>query len=104
MDQPGRRDRGEARSGALRFGADGRHHVEDFGQEVAEPGCDNGCRYTDDGQRRTVAFVIDVGGTAVGSASLSDFDPFVHHAEVGIALLPEARGRGIGTAAIRQLV
>ena len=104
MDQPGRRDRGEARSGALRFGADGRHHVEDFGQEVAEPGCDNGCRYPDDGQLRTVAFVIDVGGTAVGSASLSDFDPFVHHAEAGIALLPEARGRGIGTAAIRQLV
>ena len=53
---------------------------------------------------KTVAFVVDVDGTAVGSASLSDFDPFAHHAEVGIALLPEARGRGIGTAAIRQLV
>ena len=58
----------------------------------------------DDGSEKTVAFVVDVDGTAVGSASLSDFDPFVHHAEAGIALLPEARGRGIGTAAIRQLV
>ncbi len=53
---------------------------------------------------KTVALVVDVDGTAVGSASLSDFDRFAHHAEAGIALLPEARGRGIGTAAIRQLV
>ncbi len=58
----------------------------------------------DDSSENTVAFVIDAGGTAVGSASLSDFDRFAHHAEAGIALLPEAWGRGIGTAAIRQLV
>jgi RimJ/RimL family protein N-acetyltransferase len=58
----------------------------------------------DDSEEKTVAFVVDVDGTAVGSASLSDFDLFVHHAQAGIALLPETRGRGIGTAAIRELV
>ena len=49
-------------------------------------------------------FVVDLDGAAVGSASLFGFDAFAHHAELGIALLPEARGRGVGTAAIRQLV
>jgi RimJ/RimL family protein N-acetyltransferase len=51
-----------------------------------------------------VTFVVDVDGTAVGSASLFEFDPFARHAEAGISLLPDARGRGIGTAAIGQLV
>ena len=50
------------------------------------------------------AFVIDVDGRAVGSASLFDFDDFARHAEMGISLVRDARGRGIGTAAIRQLV
>ena len=48
--------------------------------------------------------MIDVDGTAVGDASLFDFDSFARHAEAGIGLVPEARGRGIGTAAIAQLV
>lgn len=52
----------------------------------------------------TVTFVVDVGGTAVGSASLFEFDAFAHHAEAGISLVPDARGRGIGTVAITQLV
>lgn len=51
-----------------------------------------------------VAFVVDVDGAAVGSAVLFDFDPFARHAEAGISLVPDARGRGIGTAAIAQLV
>jgi RimJ/RimL family protein N-acetyltransferase len=51
-----------------------------------------------------VTFVVDVDGTAVGSASIFGFDWFARHAEVGIALVPEARGRGVGTAAIAQLV
>ncbi len=51
-----------------------------------------------------VSFVVAVDGTAVGSASLFGFDPFARHAEAGISLVPEARGRGIGTAAITQLV
>ncbi len=52
----------------------------------------------------SVTFVVEVDGTAVGSASLFGFDWFARHAEAGISLVPEARGRGIGTAAITQLV
>ena len=52
----------------------------------------------------SVMFVVDVDGTAVGTASLFEFDWFARHAEVGISLVPEARGRGIGTSAIAQIV
>jgi RimJ/RimL family protein N-acetyltransferase len=52
----------------------------------------------------TVSFVVDLDGTAVGGASLFDFDSFARHAEAGISLVSSARGRGIGTAAISQLV
>lgn len=51
-----------------------------------------------------VSFVVDVDGTAAGVASLFDFDLFARHAEAGISLQQRARGRGIGTAAIVQLV
>jgi RimJ/RimL family protein N-acetyltransferase len=51
-----------------------------------------------------VSFVVDVDGAAVGGASLYNFDSLAHHAEAGINLLPAARGRGIGPAAIRKLV
>ena len=51
-----------------------------------------------------VSFVVDVDGTAVGSVTLFGYDAFAGHSEAGISLTPEARGRGIGTAAIRQLV
>jgi len=51
-----------------------------------------------------VRFVVDVDGEAVGSVSLFAIDPLARHAEAGIALLPEARGRGIGTAAITRIV
>jgi RimJ/RimL family protein N-acetyltransferase len=57
-----------------------------------------------DAAEDTVTFVVDVDGTAVGSASLFEFDSFARHAEAGISLVPDARGRGIGTAAISQLV
>jgi RimJ/RimL family protein N-acetyltransferase len=52
----------------------------------------------------TVTFVVDVDGIAVGAASLFAFDLFAGHAEAGISLVPDARGRGIGTAAVAQLV
>ena len=52
----------------------------------------------------TVGFVVDVDGAAVGNVSLFGFDSLARHAEAGINLLPEARGRGVGTAALRQLV
>lgn len=51
-----------------------------------------------------VRFVVDVDGVAVGSVSLFEFDRLARHAEVGIALVAEARGKGIGTAAISQIV
>jgi RimJ/RimL family protein N-acetyltransferase len=57
-----------------------------------------------DGPEAALLLVIDVDGTAVGSASLFDFDLFARHAEAGISLERNARGRGIGTAAIVQLV
>ena len=51
-----------------------------------------------------MSLVIDVDGAAVGSASLFGFDLFARHAEAGISLERNARGRGIGTAALVQLV
>lgn len=57
-----------------------------------------------DNSDKSVRFMIDVDGAAVGSVSLFEFDDLARHAEVGIALVPEARGKGIGTAAISQIV
>lgn len=57
-----------------------------------------------DGAADSLSLVIAVDGAAVGSVSLFDIDMLARHAEVGITLSPEARGRGIGTAAIVQLV
>jgi RimJ/RimL family protein N-acetyltransferase len=57
-----------------------------------------------DGPEESVSFVIDVDGAAVGGASLFAIDQLARHAEAGIALERNARGRGIGTAAIVQLV
>jgi RimJ/RimL family protein N-acetyltransferase len=51
-----------------------------------------------------VTFVVQVDGRPVGAASLFEFDSFARHAEAGMSLVPEARGRGIGTAAIAQLI
>lgn len=58
----------------------------------------------DHGPEASVSLVIDVDGTAVGSATLFDFDLLARHAEAGINLERNARGRGIGTAAVIQLV
>jgi RimJ/RimL family protein N-acetyltransferase len=51
-----------------------------------------------------VAFVVTLDGAPVGRCTLFAEDALARHAEVGIALLPEARGRGVGTAALRQLI
>ena len=58
----------------------------------------------DDGSEAALLLVIDVDGTAVGSVTLFNFDLLARHAEAGIDLERKARGRGIGTAAIIQLV
>src|SRR5947208_287519 len=39
-------------------------------------------------------FTITIDGAAVGRVNLFGEDPLARHAEVGIALLPEARGKG----------
>ncbi|HEY2167091.1 MAG TPA: GNAT family protein [Jatrophihabitantaceae bacterium] len=57
-----------------------------------------------DAAEQAVTFVVDVDGAAVGTTSLFNVDWFARHAEAGISLVPDARGRGIGTAAIAQLV
>lgn len=51
-----------------------------------------------------VRFVIDADGAPVGFVSLFGVDRLALHAEVGISLLAAARGRGIGTAALEQVV
>ena len=51
-----------------------------------------------------VSLVVEVDGIAVGAASLFDFDFLARHAEAGVSLVQHARGRGIGTAAVIQLV
>lgn len=51
-----------------------------------------------------VSFVVDLDGTPVGGASLFGFDMFARHAEAGISLVSSARGSGVGTSAIAQLV
>jgi RimJ/RimL family protein N-acetyltransferase len=50
-----------------------------------------------------VVFTATLDGVAVGRATLFHEDPLARHAEVGIALLPEARGQGVGTEVMRQL-
>ncbi|MEO7018284.1 MAG: GNAT family protein [Leifsonia sp.] len=57
-----------------------------------------------DSSSKNVRFVIDLDGDAVGSVSLFEFDDLARHAEVGIAVLAESRGKGIGTAAISQII
>ncbi|MBN9156889.1 GNAT family protein [Microbacterium sp.] len=49
-------------------------------------------------------FVIDVDGEAVGNVGLFEVDELARHAEVGIALIPSARGKGIGTEAMRRML
>ena len=51
-----------------------------------------------------VRFVVETDGVAVGTVSLFAFDHLARHAEVGIALVADARDRGVGTAAITQIV
>ncbi|HWU33105.1 MAG TPA: GNAT family protein [Marmoricola sp.] len=51
-----------------------------------------------------VSFMVEADGVAVGIANLFEFDSLARHAEAGISLARDARGRGIGTAAIIQLV
>ena len=51
-----------------------------------------------------IRFVVDLDGAAVGNVSLFGFDQLARHAEVGIELVAAARGKGVGTNAISQIV
>jgi RimJ/RimL family protein N-acetyltransferase len=50
-----------------------------------------------------VEFVIEVDGRPVGRIGLFGEDPLARHAEVGVGLVAEARGRGYGTEAMRMM-
>ncbi|MBS1697240.1 MAG: GNAT family N-acetyltransferase [Actinobacteria bacterium] len=52
----------------------------------------------------TILFVIEVDGEPVGTVGLFGIDELARHGEMGIALVPSARGRGIGTEAVRQIL
>ncbi|WP_375486385.1 GNAT family N-acetyltransferase [uncultured Jatrophihabitans sp.] len=49
-------------------------------------------------------FVVEAAGRPVGRCAIVNVDPLARHAEISISLVEEARGRGIGTAAVAQLV
>ena len=52
---------------------------------------------------RQLRLVIEVEGQPAGCADLFLFNPQNHRAEVGIALLPQWRGKGYGREALTQL-
>src|SRR4051794_16116932 len=51
-----------------------------------------------------VHFVVEADGVAVGRCTLMHEDTLARSAEVGISLLATARGKGVGTEALRQLI
>ena len=51
-----------------------------------------------------LSFVIDVDGEAVGTVGVFGIDEVARHGEVGIALVPSARGKGIGTETMTQIL
>jgi len=51
-----------------------------------------------------IRFMICVDDRAIGRIDLFAEDPLARTAEVGMALAPDARGKGYGTAALRQIV
>jgi RimJ/RimL family protein N-acetyltransferase len=51
-----------------------------------------------------VTFVVEADARLAGQVTVMDEDPLARHAEIGIVLRADARGRGIGSEALRQLV
>jgi len=56
------------------------------------------------GSKSDAAFSVDVEGGLAGQASLFGVDDLARTAEVGLWLLPEMRGRGLGQDVLRVLV
>ena len=61
-------------------------------------------RWSERGDDRSAAFAVDVDVTLVGRAVLFGVDDLARCAEVGLALLPEHRGRGHGRDVLRVLL
>jgi RimJ/RimL family protein N-acetyltransferase len=59
---------------------------------------------SEDGNAGSVEFMITAAGAIVGRCTMFHEDPLARHAEVGVALLPQARGKGYGTDALRLMV
>ncbi len=62
--------------------------------------------YRERQSRSTAAatFVVEADAELAGQVTVMAEDPLARHAEIGIVLRPDARGRGIGTEALRQVV
>lgn len=53
---------------------------------------------------RDVEFIVLLDGTPVGRTTIFNESALSRNAEVGIGLVPEARGQGVGTEALRQTI
>jgi RimJ/RimL family protein N-acetyltransferase len=56
------------------------------------------------GSAAAATFVVEVDGEFAGQVTVMDEDTLARHAEIGIVLRADARGRGIGSEALRQVV
>ncbi len=61
-------------------------------------------RYAEPGTSETAQFAVDVDGGLVGRALLFHVDDLARSAEVGLALLPEHQGKGLGKDVLRVLL
>ena len=49
-------------------------------------------------------FAVEVDGVLAGRCLVFEVDPLARHAEIGLSLLPEFRGRGLGRDVLRVLL
>ena len=61
-------------------------------------------RYEAPSKNDDAQFAVEVDGVLSGRGALFSVDPLARHGEVGLALLPEARGRGLGRDVLRVLL
>jgi RimJ/RimL family protein N-acetyltransferase len=61
-------------------------------------------RYAAPSTPGTAQFAVEVDGVLVGRAGLFGVDDLARHAEVGLSLLPEHRGQGLGQDVLRVLL
>ena len=61
-------------------------------------------RHAERGRNCNAEFAVDVDARLVGRAALFDVDPLARSGEVGVALLPEAQGKGYGRDVLQVLL